>query len=206
MYSTLNTLDLSCLQNQWLNEAKSTCMDGLLTCLEDWNGLEKHINLHPYQNQAFSTLPVWRCSYMDVNPEFCQLTWKTRYIYFLPQPVTWSYWTLNALIAWEIHRFTKWQAPSLSSTLLKQRQLRFLGHILRMPEDEPCRRCAFFVPTKEEDQVELREDKLLYDQKLLGDAENDLYKDTIASLLKDRFLKKMLLKRAKTRRLFFEKL
>jgi hypothetical protein len=30
-------------------------------------------------------------------------------------------------------------------TTVRQRQLRFLGHILRRPEDEPCRRYALFT-------------------------------------------------------------
>ena len=32
-------------------------------------------------------------------------------------------------------------------SLTQQCQLRFLGHILRMSEDEPCNRYAFFIPT-----------------------------------------------------------
>ena len=44
----------------------------------------------------------------------------------------------------QIHEMTNTQ-PLINT--VRQRQLRFLGHILRMPEDEPCRRYALCVPT-----------------------------------------------------------
>ena len=70
---------------------------------------------------------------------------------------------------------------------VRQRQLRFLGHILRMPEEEPCRRYALYVPTHGRRRPgRQRTSYLSYLQKLLGDAENDLNQDAIASLAADR--------------------
>ena len=69
---------------------------------------------------------------------------------------------------------------------VRQRQLRFLGHILRMPEEEPCRRYALFVPTHGRRRTgRQRISYLSYLQKLFGDAENDLNQDAIASLALD---------------------
>ena len=70
---------------------------------------------------------------------------------------------------------------------VRQRQLRFLGHILRMPEEEPCRRYALYVPTHcRRRPGRQRTSYLSYLQKLFGDAENDLNQDAIASLAADR--------------------
>ena len=44
----------------------------------------------------------------------------------------------------QIYQMTDTQ-PLINTVRL--RQLRFLGHILRMPEDEPCRRYALFEPS-----------------------------------------------------------
>ena len=44
----------------------------------------------------------------------------------------------------QIHEMTNTQPLIIT---VRQRQLCFLGHILRMPEDEPCRRYALFIPT-----------------------------------------------------------
>ena len=71
---------------------------------------------------------------------------------------------------------------------VKQRQLRFLGHILRMPEEEPCRRYALYIPTHGRRRPgRQRTSYLTYLQKLFGDAENDLNQDAIASLAADRY-------------------
>ena len=70
---------------------------------------------------------------------------------------------------------------------VRQRQLRFLGHILRMPEEEPCRRYALYVPTHGRRRPgRQRTSYLSYLQKLFGDKENDLNQDAIASLAADR--------------------
>ena len=70
---------------------------------------------------------------------------------------------------------------------VRQRQLRFLGHILRMPEDEPCRRYALYVPTHGRRRPgRQRTSYISYVQKLLGDAENYLTQNAIASLATDR--------------------
>ena len=71
---------------------------------------------------------------------------------------------------------------------VRQRQLRFLGHILRMPEDEPCRRYALYVPTHGRRRPGRQKTSYMsYVQKLLGDTENDLHEEAIASLASDRF-------------------
>ena len=52
---------------------------------------------------------------------------------------------------------------------VRQRQLRFLGHILRMPEEEPCRRYALYVPTHSRRRPgRQRTSYLSYLQKLFG--------------------------------------
>ena len=57
----------------------------------------------------------------------------------------------------QIHEMTNTQ--SLINTV-RQRQLRFLGHILRMPEDELGWRYALFVPTHGQKKTRSTEDKL----------------------------------------------
>ena len=83
-----------------------------------------------------------------------------------------------------IHVMTNTQ-PLINT--VRQRQLRFLGHILRMPDDEPCRRYALFVPTHGRRRPgRQRTSYISYIQKLLGDTENDLHADAIALLASDR--------------------
>ena len=43
---------------------------------------------------------------------------------------------------------------------VRQRQLRFLGHILRMPDEEPCRRYALYVPISWQKEIRATKDKL----------------------------------------------
>ena len=70
---------------------------------------------------------------------------------------------------------------------VRQRQMRFLGHIRRMPDDEPCRKYALFVPTHGRRRPgRQRTSYLSYVQKLFGDLENNLQQDAIASLAADR--------------------
>ena len=72
-------------------------------------------------------------------------------------------------------------------TTVRQRQLRFLGHILRRPEDEPCRRYALFVPSHGRRRPGRQATSYaLYIQRLLGDTDSDLKPEAIASLAQDR--------------------
>jgi len=71
--------------------------------------------------------------------------------------------------------------------LVRQRQLRFLGHILRMPDEEPCKIYALYVPPHGKRRPgRQRTSYLSYTQKLLGDTENVLPQDAIASLAMNR--------------------
>ena len=70
---------------------------------------------------------------------------------------------------------------------VRSRQLRFLGHILRMQEDEPCRRYALYTPLHGKRRPgRQRTSYLSYVQKLLGDFDNFLLPDAIATLASDR--------------------
>ena len=76
--------------------------------------------------RLFNTTRVW------MTLGYYQSTWKTRYMP-LPHPVTGSCWASNALIVWKI---TQIYDIGLHPASHQQRQLLFLRHILRMPEDE----------------------------------------------------------------------
>ena len=82
-----------------------------------------------------------------------------------------------------IHEMTNTQ-PLINT--VRQRQLCSLGHILRMPDDEPCRRYDLYLPTHGRRPGRQRTSYILYIQKLLGDIENDLHSDAIALLASDR--------------------
>ncbi|KAI8489167.1 hypothetical protein Bbelb_331520 [Branchiostoma belcheri] len=72
-------------------------------------------------------------------------------------------------------------------TMVRQRQLRFLGHALRMPVGEPCRTYALYVPTHGKRRPgRQRLDYLGYVRNLLGDTEGDLRPEDIANLAADR--------------------
>ena len=59
----------------------------------------------------------------------------------------------------------------------------------RMPEDRPCRRYALYVPTHGRRRPgRQRTSYMSYNQKLLGDTENDLHEEAIVSLASDRFI------------------
>jgi len=69
----------------------------------------------------------------------------------------------------------------------RSRQLGFLGHILRMPEDEPVRRYALYVPSHGKRKPgRQRTSYLAYIQHLLGDQGNMLQPNNIAELAQDR--------------------
>ena len=71
--------------------------------------------------------------------------------------------------------------------MVRQRQLRFLGHVLRMPVGEPCRTYALYVPTHGKRRPgRQRLDYMGYIRNLLGDAEGDLRPEDIADLAADR--------------------
>ncbi|KAI8515913.1 hypothetical protein Bbelb_067260 [Branchiostoma belcheri] len=71
--------------------------------------------------------------------------------------------------------------------MVRQRQLRFLGHALRMPVGEPCRTYALYVPTHGKRRPgRQRLDYLGYVRNLLGDTEGDLRPEDIANLAADR--------------------
>ncbi|KAI8486562.1 hypothetical protein Bbelb_357970 [Branchiostoma belcheri] len=72
-------------------------------------------------------------------------------------------------------------------TRVRQRQLRFIGHALRMPVEEPLRTYALYVPPHGRRRPgRQRANYLTYIQNLLGDTEGDLIPDRIAALAADR--------------------
>ena len=69
---------------------------------------------------------------------------------------------------------------------VKSRQLRFLGHILRLPDEEPARRYALYTPPHGRIKAgRPRTLYLTYIQRLLGDHEGMLQEQQIATLAKD---------------------
>ena len=67
------------------------------------------------------------------------------------------------------------------------RQLRFLGHILRLPEEEPASRYALYIPPHGNRRPgRPRTSYLAYIQRLLGYEEGSIQADQIATLAKDR--------------------
>ena len=84
----------------------------------------------------------------------------------------------------QIYQMTDTQ-PLINTVRL--RQLRFLGHILRMPEDEPCRRYALFEPSHGKRRPgRQRTSYKTYIQNLIGDDEHYLQSTNIAALANDR--------------------
>lgn len=81
---------------------------------------------------------------------------------------------------------------SITNTLplincVRARQLRFLGHILRMSEEEPSRRYALYIPTHGKRRPGRQKTSyLVYIQKLLGDTDDMFQPDAIASLASNR--------------------
>ena len=71
--------------------------------------------------------------------------------------------------------------------LVRLRQLRFLGHILRLPEEEPAKRYALYIPTHGKRKPgRPRTSYLTYVRELLGDKEGALQEKQIAALATDR--------------------
>ena len=70
---------------------------------------------------------------------------------------------------------------------VRKRQLRFLGHILRLPEEEPARRYALYIPTHgRRRRGRPRTSYLAYIQRVLGYDEGMIQADQIAKLAEDR--------------------
>ena len=70
---------------------------------------------------------------------------------------------------------------------VRKRQLRFLGHILRLPDEEPARRFALYTPTHGNRKAgRPRTQYLTYIQRLMGDNDGMLQEKQIATLAKDR--------------------
>ena len=71
--------------------------------------------------------------------------------------------------------------------LVRCRQLRFLGHILRMPIEEPSRKYALYVPTMGKRKPGRPcTSYLAYIQQLLGDNESLMQEEQIAAIANDR--------------------
>ena len=69
---------------------------------------------------------------------------------------------------------------------VKNRQLRFLGHILRLPEEEPASRYALYIPPHGNRRPGCpRTSHLAYIQRLMGYKEGSIQTDQIAMLAKD---------------------
>ena len=82
-----------------------------------------------------------------------------------------------------IHEMTNTQNRT---NTLRQCQLCFLGHILRMPDDKPYRGYALYVLTHGRKRPGWqRKSYILYIRKLLGDTENNLHSNAIALLASD---------------------
>ena len=71
--------------------------------------------------------------------------------------------------------------------LVRHRQLKFLGHILRMSKEEPARRYALYIPTIGKRRPgRPRTSYLNYVQRLLGDNEGAMQEQQIATFADDR--------------------
>ena len=72
-------------------------------------------------------------------------------------------------------------------TRVKRRQLRFLGHILRLPDEEPAKKYATYAPTHGRRRPGRPSTSYLkYIQRLLGDNEGMFQERQIATLATDR--------------------
>ena len=71
--------------------------------------------------------------------------------------------------------------------LVRHRQLKFLGHILRMSKEEPARRYALYIPTiGKRKPGRPRTSYLSYVQNWLGDNEGAMQEQQIAAFADDR--------------------
>ena len=117
-------------------------------------------------------------------------TWKTRSMYLL-HTATRSCWTSQAINQLDcvsnerIYHLTNTQ-PLINTA--RQHQLCFLGHMLGMPEEEPCRKYALYVYSNSRQKEQDGRGQVTYPiyRRIFEDAENDLNQEAIASLAADR--------------------
>ena len=70
---------------------------------------------------------------------------------------------------------------------VRTRQLRFLGHVLRMPDDEPCKEYALYIPPHGKRKPRRQRTLFLrYIQHLLGDTDNMIGQGKLSELAQDR--------------------
>ena len=70
---------------------------------------------------------------------------------------------------------------------VRKRQLSFLGHVLRLPEEEPVRRSALYIPPHGKRRPgRPRTSYQSYIKRLLGYDEDDMSANQIATLAQDR--------------------
>ena len=70
---------------------------------------------------------------------------------------------------------------------VRTRQLRFLGHVLRMPDDEPCKEYALYIPPHGKRKPGRQRTLFLrYIQHLLGDTDNMIGPGKLSQLAQDR--------------------
>ena len=70
---------------------------------------------------------------------------------------------------------------------VRTRQLRFLGHVLRMPDDEPCKEYALYIPPHGKRKPGRQRTLFLrYIQHLLGDTDNMIGPGKLSELAQDR--------------------
>jgi len=69
---------------------------------------------------------------------------------------------------------------------VRTRQLRFLGHVLRMPDDEPCKEYALYIPPHGKRKPGRQRTLFLrYIQHLLGDTDNMIGPCMLSELAQD---------------------
>ena len=69
---------------------------------------------------------------------------------------------------------------------VRTRQLRFLGHVLRMPDDEPCKEYALYIPPHGKRKPGRQRTLFLrYIQNLLGDTDNMIGPGKLSKLAQD---------------------
>ena len=69
----------------------------------------------------------------------------------------------------------------------RTRQLRFLGHVLWMPDDEPCKEYALYIPPHGKRKPGRQRTLFLgYIQHLLADTDNMIGPDKLSELAQDR--------------------
>ena len=69
---------------------------------------------------------------------------------------------------------------------VRTRQLRFLGHVLRMPDDELCKEYALYIPPHGKTKPGRQQTPFLsYIQHLLEDTDNMIGPDKLSELAQD---------------------